>query len=570
MENNKREIQKMKIKYDLEKIYLILMFSILLWASSANLWEHKLSHDFPYGLLASDSFQHQIRTESIKDMGNYRYEAPYISAGFKDTIGFYPPVLYHLGVIFSYLSGLETYDSVYFLVFILTIFSALIVYLIIKQFNKQAAIIALPLAILTFTGAAYVGFTWGSWPAIAAQFFLIALFWSISKIDFEHSFILLGIFLSAAALTHTSEGIFAVLFIIFYLIIHFIKKELTVKRIKDVVFGGILSFVLSVYYIIIFKFTWMGVQPYKFMIETEWGTTPLFKLTDFKIVLVIFIIIGIIFSILALKKRVDMAMMMGIFMFLVGYGNFVGFNVRSFQIRLLWPIYLSVFFGLAIYQLLKFVIKKWRTVYSIIIAVIFILIFIKIVPVPFIQQYEKLSTAGLMDSFHWEALTWFPSNTEEDAKILFLYGDMYNQNALLRNIKRPPYMVKTNEYVAALNEGLIKRNYKIDLLGDHKGVNYAYRKSLFSYGYYKEEYGSDYFYNSERDICSFDYYVFDAAARQNALAQYNLLILQELLKNGWFEIVHKVNDGQWDLIIIAKNNKPGEKCMEDEVSTKNG
>ena len=107
------------MKFNLEKIFLIVFFTVFLFISVANLWDHKLNHDFPFAYLASDTFQHQVRAESIKQIGNYRYEAPYIVTGYTDNVGFYQPNIYHLGVIFSYLSGLETYDSTYFLIFLL-------------------------------------------------------------------------------------------------------------------------------------------------------------------------------------------------------------------------------------------------------------------------------------------------------------------------------------------------------------------------------------------------------------------------------------------------------------------
>ena len=137
MENNNRKVFKLKLKLDLEKIYLILIFFFLLWAGVANLWDYQIKHDFPFAYMASDTFQHQIRAESIKQMGNYRNEAFYISGGFKDAIGFYPPLMYHLDVIMSHLTGIETYDISYLMVFVIICFSALTFYFIIRKFNKN-------------------------------------------------------------------------------------------------------------------------------------------------------------------------------------------------------------------------------------------------------------------------------------------------------------------------------------------------------------------------------------------------------------------------------------------------
>ena len=173
------QINKLNLGILLEKIFLIIIFSILLFIGCSNLVDYRIKHNFPYGYLASDTFQHQIRAEAIKDAGNFRYEANYISMGLEKVVGRYPPILYHLAVIFSYSSGLEVYDAIYFIVFLFASLSALVIYLIIRKFNKNIALLSLPLSILIFAPGSYMGFTWGHWPSILSQFFLIAFFWSI-------------------------------------------------------------------------------------------------------------------------------------------------------------------------------------------------------------------------------------------------------------------------------------------------------------------------------------------------------------------------------------------------------
>src|SRR3989344_1820968 len=107
-----------KMKIDIEKIFLTVFFAVFLLIGNGFLFDHKLKHDFQYAYLASDAFQHQIRAESIKDAGNYRNEASYIVMGIEGAVGYYPPIIYHLSVILSYLSGLEAYDTIYFIVFL--------------------------------------------------------------------------------------------------------------------------------------------------------------------------------------------------------------------------------------------------------------------------------------------------------------------------------------------------------------------------------------------------------------------------------------------------------------------
>ena len=549
------------MKYDLEKIFLVTVFGVLLWAGAANLWDYRLDHEFPYGLMASDAFQHQTRAEGIKVEGNYRLEPFYISGGFKDAIGFYNPLMYHLGIVFSYVSGLETWDSTYLLIFILGCLSALGMYLIIRGFNKNVAILSLPLMILIFASkdggpGPYAGFTWGVWPAYIGHFFLIAVFWVMANMEIKRSYVLLSIFLSGVALGHTSELIFAVLFIAIYLAADILMKRFDIKKLKNVIYAGAIFFVVSIYYLIIFKFTWGAVDEGIFSFSIEKTTLdPTFYLIDFKLTL-IFIILGVIFSLLFIKKM-PVALVSGIFMLLIGTGNYYGFSRHAFRTKALWPIYLSVFFGLAIYQIGKFLIKKWKMRHSLITSLVLLILFMGLFSMPFIPQYKKFTSQGLMNRYNWEAFRWVKDNADIDASVLFLYGDAYGQNAILRNAERTSYLINSNNYADALNNKLVKREYLIRLTGDHSGVRYAYRKSLFSYGYHLVE-DLNNTVTKDRDICSFDYYVFDTSGRIQALAQYNLLIKDILVKNDWIEEVFSN-----ELTTIIKNNKPGQECIPD-------
>jgi len=544
----------MKISNILEKAFLLLTLSILLYIGYSNLADHTLKHGFPYGYLASDAFQHQIRAEAIKDAGNFRYEAPYISHGFEKVIGRYPPLVYHLAVNFSYLSGLEVYDSIYFLVFLFGSLSALAMYLIIRDFNKNIAILSLPLTILIFAYGSYMGFTWGHWPSILGQFFLIAFFWSIYRINIKASFIFIALFTSAIVLTHSSELFFGISFLTLFFVFKFLNKNLKMQEIKAILIAGPISFIISFYYLIIFKNTWAISQPYSFSTIPIWEGNPGLYLSNFGILL-IFITIGIVLSLLIIKKM-HITLIIGFVMLLAGYTNYAGFDLRAFQVRFFWPIYLSVFFGFALYKLSKMAIKKWNILHSAILSSVLIVLLTGLIKIPSVHQYEKLSTPGIMNPYHWEILNWFPKNTDENAKLYFFYGDIYSQDALLRNSKRIHYQVEPEDIINAINNKEIRREYITELPGDGGGGT-VYRQSFFRFKNYVEEKPREYFYG-EMDICTFDYYIFDKVSRQPVLAQYNLLVASELLQK---DFISKVFENP--VSIILKNNKPGADCIEE-------
>ena len=542
-----------KIKLDLKDIILITFFAVLLFIGPATVFDYRVSHEFPYGYFASDAFQHQIRAESIKDAGNFRYEASYISQGFKGTIGRYPPVLYHIAVIFSYTSRLEVYDAIYFIVLFFSLLSVISIYILVGDFNKNVAIISLPISIIAFTMPASIGFSWGHWPSLLAQSFLILLAWTVSKIDLKKSYLLIGIALTSIILTHTSEAVFGLIFIFLFFFAK-MSKDFGKKQFITIMISAVIAFVACIYYLIIFQNTWAKPQPYSFVVEPIWTGNPGFYIIGFG-ALLIFMAAGILFSLLKIKDM-HASLVFAFSMLLCGFLNYIGFGLRSFQIRFFWPIYLSVFFGFGVYMLLKLLIKSLNVWHSATIFAIFSILLLGPFKLPILPHYEPSNSAGIMNPYHWKVLQWISKNTQENAKIYFFYGDIYSQDALLRNSKRVSYQVDPDDFIKALQERKIKREYITELPGDGGG-GITKRLGLFTFDYMPDNVAADYSYGP-MDICNFDYYVFDKASKQEVLAKYNMLLASELAKNGNFTKAFEN-----EIAIILKNEKPGGNCIEE-------
>ena len=545
---------------------MMLFFGIFLFAGYGILSGGRLQHDFPYGYLASDAFQHQIRAESIKDAGNYRNEASYIVMGIKNAVGYYPPVLYHLSVILSHLSGLEVYDTIYFIVFLFAAIASMLTYIIIRNFNKNVAIISLPISLLVFSAGLYTGFTWGNWPSLLSQFFLVCVFWCTSRISLNRSYLLLGIFFSANVMTHTSEALFAGVYLaLFFLVSCIAAKKLELISLKNIILGGIIAFAITSHYIVIFKGVWVPRQPFVFAVAREWDN-PTMYLSDFRL-FAAFMILGVILSLFFIKKSIVPALS-SLTMILVGMGNYYGFREKAFQLRFFWPIFISFLAGFGIYQSLKLVVREWKLIYSIAISSVFIFMIapsgIPFIPdglagyankIPIIPHYSRLETSGLMDPYHWEALKWIEKNTEEKSRIYFFQGDIYGQDAILRNGKRTHAQIIPEDFIDAIKKREIRRIYDTDMPGDGGG-GAPYRKSFFSFGFALDE-NREESSPGKKDICLFDYYVFDKLSRQQVFAQYNILIASELQKKDFIE---KSFENQ--VVLILKNKKTGADCIE--------
>ncbi|MAE43026.1 hypothetical protein CMO93_04595 [Candidatus Woesearchaeota archaeon] len=553
-----------KIKLDLEKILLILFFAIFLFLGPGTLFDHKIKHDFPFGYSASDAFQHQVRAEAIKDAGNFKYEAAYISKGIENVEGRYPPVIYHLSVILSYTAGIEVYDSIYFIVSFFGVIAALIVYLIIRNLNKTVAMLSLPLSLLIFSFPVSIGYLWGHWPSIFSQSFLILFFWSIMRMNMKQGYILVALSLSATALTHTSETIFAFVFLALFLVIKLIMKKLSKDDIKNMVLSFIIFFIISFYYLVIFMNTW-AKQSYKFMVQPIWEGNPGFYIAGFGLLLIP-IILGLVFALPKLKNA-HVSLILGYAMLIGGFLNYAGFEVRSFQIRFFWPIYLAIFFGFGTYALFKLIIKKWNFIYTSIIFVVFIILLSGTIELPILKQTDiqnipsipqinRASSQGMMDPFHWQALEWLSENTEQNSRIYFFYGDIYSQDALLRNSKRVHNQVDPEDFIKAIQDKKIKRFYISELPGDTGGT-ISKRTGIFSFeGVSQSIPHEDHF--GPQDICKFNYLIFDKASRQEVLAQYNLLIASDLIKN---EYINPVFENE--VIVILKNEDIEADCIEE-------
>lgn len=535
------------MKIDLEKIVLIFFFGLMLYISSSALFEQRLSHDYPLGYMASDTFQHQVRAESIKDMGNYRYEASYIAAGFKDVIGFYPPLLYHISAIFSHISGLESYDAAYFMIIFFVIASALVMYYLIRRLNKHLAIMSLPLMLLVFTGKFYSGITWGQWPFFMASFFLICSIWALTQHRLKRGYVFLGVFLSATALTHTSEFIFGAMFIMVYLVIIFLMKRLTLKDVKKFFLAGIIFIILTTYFMIIFKATWMRSEAYHFKVEPSITNFPNVLLKDFNWTLAI-IVIGIILMLPVFYKKPEPITLFGAFMLLAGYTNYIGFGIRSFQTRFFWPIYLSVFFGLALQQLLRFVIRfiiKKKTLFYVFVSLLLMLFTIK--------MFYQPVTGGIMNPYHWQAIEWIKKETNRDDTIFFFYSPLFHgQTSLDYNTQRKNHLISYAEMERDADQGVISRRYSSWVPFDG-GAGLPHRKGVFSFGYYTQEKNLTY----SDDICGYNYYVFDKIGDNAKLVNFNTLVASRFLKNGMSSVFDN------GITLILKNNNLGGDCIAE-------
>jgi hypothetical protein len=551
------------MRMNTESIVVGLFLLVLIFVGPGEYLDHSINHDFPYGYGASDSFQHQIRAESIKDMGNFRYEATYIAKGFEGVVGRYPPVLYHLAVSLSIAAGIEVYDAIYFMLFFFGSLAVVLMYLIIREYHKMVALLSLPLGMLIFSFPPSLGFYWGHWPSLLSQVFLVLLFWGVLRSDLEGAYVLIAAAFGAIVMTHTSEAIFGGVFLLLYFLHKIVSRSLDKQRMMNVGIGISIAIVISSYFLVIFMNTWAKAQPYHFSVIPVWNGNPGFYLTGFGLILIV-LALGLMVSLFKMKES-SVATLLGMAMLISGYMNYVGFDFRSFQLRFFWPIYFMVFFGLGLYMLLKLVPKEFHAMGSIAIVVVFVSLFSGMFSLPVLAESKTHSIPaspsvrglgqGMLDTYHWEAFKWIEKNTKEDAKIYFFYGDIYGNDAVLRNSKRFHAQVDPQGFVSMLQERKIAREYLSELPGDNGGI-VAIRTGMLSFENIESTKPQEYYFG-KKDVCEFDYFVFDRVSRQEPLAQYNMIIASELEKMGSKAVFAN------NAIVIVENGKIGGDCIAE-------
>jgi len=526
----------------IEHIFIFAALAIFLYVGPGTILNHRITHDLPYGYFASDAYGELAFAEWFNMHGKMDVLPHYIRFGHTNSMAFHMPVFYAENAMLSNFTGFETYEGA-ILPYLFVILASLVMYLIARQFNTNVAILGLSVTVFLFLQRFVISWLWGNWDLALAMVFLAAAFWWIDRHDLEHYYAYLGIFVAGVLITHTSEAAFLVLFYALYYVFKLAKREMSMQETRWIVYSGIIGIALSFGYLLVFyhghwqgsQWTLSQIRPENFDVtfrNFRWAVFP--------------IVAGAIASAYFALKKNHYAALPALFMLAIGFGNYFGFHSRAFQVRYSWPIFMGLFLGLSIYLVLKLLLKKLKTVYAAALSIALCFIFLAS------AGYQDSSNPGLMDPYHWEMIRWLPSQTPENARIFFMYGDLYNQDAALWIDQRQNYVAEIPQLIEAIQNRSIKRLYYAEFVGASDA--FAVRKSFFQF-----EYPGLAGLKGYTDICSFDYLVFDKGSGQQVFAQYNLLVASELVKKEWMKPVFNN-----DLVVILHNEKPGEDCIEEQ------
>ncbi|MCP3682781.1 MAG: hypothetical protein GY861_08840 [bacterium] len=542
----------MSLKLNLSAIFIIIFIPVFLWLGCGTLFDHQVSHEFPYAYFASDAFLHQGTAEAIKDAGHYNNMPAYITGGFDGVVGMNPPLLNQIAAAFSHATGIEVYDTIYLFIFISALLAVLVLYLIVRKFNENVALLALPLSFLIFTKNFYTGMTFGQWDFYLGLAFFMGVAWCLMRIGLKGMNLLLAVFLAASFLTHPPETFWAIGFIGVYSLIRIIRKKFTMDYLKKMLIAGGASALLILSYLPLFIFFWLPTRSTQVLKSMDFPTQqtigyPVVLMKDFGLLQWIIALGMVVALIYFIRKKYNIALVLGVYSFIIGFTVLIGFD-KAMQVRFMWPVLLSIFFGLAIYAVLKIFVKKWNIVYTVVIALILL------IAIPSIFNEERGTSRGIMDKYHWDGLTWIADNAPEDAQVLYFYG-IYEQSSMLYNSKRMAFFIDPLEYIKSIQNGSILNDYEASLAWH--GHPFPYKTSLISYdNKLKPDMPQPEYFAGRMDVCNFDYLVLDKVTSNEVVSQYNMFLRQTLLEAESIDEAYSN-----DIVSILRNKDPGVDCL---------
>lgn len=524
---------------------LLALLIALLWMGPANIWDNDLDHGHPYGFYAQDAFIFMSYQYHLEESGNWAHLAPYLARGHADVIQGQPSALEILSVLLAQATGFGFATTTYVIVMLLVFLAVFCTYFIIKNFNPKIALLSLPLNVLLFSKVFISAFTWGNWPFFAGSAMFVLFLWCLNNIKTRWIPALGALAMSAVAFGHTSEYIFIVPLLGFLFLIDAGSRAFKLaewKRIAGMALGSVL---IAAYYLVIFKGTFLHDYQPQYLTPESTGLSIFVSVTTPGMLLALVVAAGAVLG--ALMVRRHRVLQIGLVMLLLGFTNYVGTGKRGLETRYLWPIYLSVFFGLLIYFILTSLLKQKLSVR--VCAIISIVLTALLAN----QYYTETSSPGLLSREQWQAMDWIADKTPKDASVLYVFGDPYNQAAVLFNVRRNTDVIMVDDYVAMAKGGQLRREVQTERVFDHTG-DIAYRTGPLAFGHYVNT--PDFAARGPRDLCGFDYYVLDRVSRAQGAAEYNMAIAQHFQQKANFTKAYEN-----PAVLVLRNPSPGGGCL---------
>jgi len=471
----------------------------------------------------------------------------------------------------AYALGIPVYDAQTLCGILIVILTALIFFVLLEEYDPRLAYLALPLYVFLFTFPFVSGLVFGVLPAIFGFLFLFATLFMLFHMGIRHSSIPLGIFLSAMVMGHTVRALELFFFGGAFFVCAFLLKKIDLGFVKKVIISGLLSLILSLYYLVMFwhRFSEDRSSSLDYVPQNA-ARYLLINLGDFGLIQYVILaglVLCLYFLIKERKKIASLIFIFPILSFLLVF--FLRIN-RMYQVTFFWPVFLSLAFGLVLFFITSqkwfFPINKHLAVY-LVISLCLSLFFVYEYYYSFSEPVLKNIASGgpLPVQEQWDNLIWISKNTPSNATVLFFYltnsdeGDIYPFFVS----KRLSFFVPLNELDEAINQSNVAYNYGVS----DTSVSFFYKRGDNTPFKIIKLNKSE--YTKQWTVCDFDYiygkrairlYDFEGETKVPVQIEkrvlYTIKFINTLLKNKNFSIVF-----QNDEAYILKNNNPGGDCV---------
>jgi Dolichyl-phosphate-mannose-protein mannosyltransferase len=505
-----------------------------------------ISHDIPFIQRSSDANQHTCFAEGLEKTRDFRYRPDYMAAGIKDSLHYSPSMLYILTLLLSQLSGMPVDDAIFLIVALAFTLPAVPIYCIVRRyFNEKIAIAAIVLALFPlnpfWTYAIGIGFWVFVLGALFIPFILYSLFCLIETKEPRYA-AALGILIAAQFFAHPPVSFVMIPFVGLYSLYSLFKQR-DAKLFKLLALSALMSAVLSLWYLLDFYIGYVKGPSYNSYGITWFKPAEAFgfmapTLSFIHPLLLALAGAGILSLLFLSRKDIKSPPVAWIaFFMLFTFSNMIGVFYWPIRFRLLWMFYLSILAAYGLFMALR-VLKLEKLLPA---ALILLLVY-----GAYTQASYNSQGGPLLTQKEHEAIKWIKANTSDNERFMVLFG--FWQNSMCYS-QRATFEVQYPYMIEKAKAGEIPTEFPGAYIFQLNDL--PKKRGFLDYYYYK----NDTYPSPFESACNVNYVIGNYNVTGNALEQYNVYIINKLLKEGKFEIAYE-NGG----VAIIRNKEVTAKC----------
>lgn len=539
-------------------IFSLFLFGSLFYLMVGTLFDHTLYAGYPFTFFAADSFSHFVITEAALEQGHYLYIPPYLSHGVENVLPHYGPGIVHLMALTTKLLGTDAFNIPPLLFGAVLLFLPFI-FLAGLQMPWEVKLLSLAFIPLLLVSPFSIGYLWGQYGSFLGTFFLFLLFYALNEEKFRKPAVI-GIILSAIAISHFPELVFAMIYICFFLAADFArsKAQITPAGVlrfflghRALLYGFLAFLLLSGFYLMIFYYGNFkalkgdAVAAYTFQSVTPSAANRDVVFSNFPQTFQALILAGAAVMLFSTKGISGNSKLV-----LLSIALFTNFNYiavlptiayRAFQHRYLWPITLAAFAAVAVSFSFSLVSRRIAAAakYK---AYIFAVVFLALFSLS-LANFRPVQGPGVVSKDQFEAIRFLENHNTSGGDILLLYGYGYDQSTWA--IKKLRFHVSQQQMLKTFKEGL-----DMEPISIFQPVTVL--KSRFNNGRIEEV---PPYKEPEKTICGFRYYMFDRFGMLgDQRIAFNQIFLDRIDKSKFRVLYNNVQT-------VILENMGGEECL---------